>query len=121
MRERDLDILLGIALSQHLNLQNNYNEIHPHIRLQHEQYIAGAYYNSEDRVSPYAGARFEFDSHGVELGIVGGYPALGEVVPYVRYTYDLNDNLNLFVAPAGEKVDGEINYGAVVGVEILAF
>ena len=113
-----MDILLGLALSQHLNLQNNYNEIHPHIRLQHEQYIAGAYYNSEDRVSPYAGARFEFDSHGVELGIVGGYPALGTVIPYARYTYDIG-NVRTFVTPAGEVVNGETTLGAVVGIEIL--
>jgi len=116
-----MDILLGLALSQHLNFQNDYNEIHPHIRLQEENFIAGAYYNSEERISPYAGIRLDYESHGVELGIAGGYPAIGTVVPYGRYTYDLNDNLRVFATPAGEKVDGEVVYGIVIGAELLAF
>lgn len=116
-----MDILLGLALSQHLNFQNDYNEIHPHIRLQQDLFIGGAYYNSVENVSPYAGIRLELENNGVELGIAGGYPAIGTVVPYARYTYDVNDNLRVFAAPAGERVDGEVNIGIVVGAELLAF
>ena len=116
-----MDILLGIAVSQHLNFQHDYNEIHPHIRLQQDSFIAGAYYNSVKEISPYAGIRLELEDHGVELGAVGGYDALGKVIPYVRYTYDLNDSLKLFATPSGERANGEINYGVVVGAEILAF
>jgi hypothetical protein len=116
-----MDILLGLAVSQHLNFQHDYNEIHPHIRLQQDSFIAGAYYNSEERISPYAGIRLELEDHGIELGAVGGYDALGTVIPYVRYTYDLNSNVLLFAAPSGERVDGEINYGVVLGAEVLKF
>jgi hypothetical protein len=116
-----MDILLGIALSQHLNFQNEYNQIHPHIRLEQDGFIAGAYYNSEERISPYVGLRYEFLNNGVELGVAGGYPALGTVVPYGRYTYDVNDNLRVFAMPGGEVVDDETKYGIVVGVELLAF
>ena len=113
-----MDILLGLALSQHLNFQNDYNTIHPHIRLQDDYFIAGAYYNSEERVSPYAGIRYELLSSGIELGIVGGYPALGTVLPYIRYTYDFN-NTRFFVAPAGENINGDISVGAVIGIELI--
>jgi hypothetical protein len=116
-----MDILLGLAVSQHLNFQNDYNEIHPHIRLEHDGYIAGAYYNSVEEISPYAGYRFEHNGVGLELGAVGGYDNIAPVIPYVRFTYDVNDNVVLFTAPAGESVDGEINYGIVAGVELLAF
>lgn len=116
-----MDILLGLAVSQHLNFQHDYNEIHPHIRLEHDGYIAGAYYNSVEEISPYAGYRFELGNNGLELGAVGGYPNLGGTVPYVRYTYDLNNSIVLFASPSGEKVDGEINYGVVIGAELLAF
>ena len=116
-----MDILLGLALSQHLNFQNDYNEIHPHIRIQEERFIGGAYYNSEEHISPYLGLRYELLEHGVELGIAGGYPALGVVVPYGRYTYDLNESIRLFAMPGGEVVDDETHYGVVVGVELLAF
>ena len=116
-----MDILLGLALSQHLNFQNDYNSIHPHIRLEHGGYIAGLYYNSTREISPYAGYRFEHNGLGLELGAVGGYEQLGSTIPYVRFTYDINDNVVLFTAPAGERVDGEINYGVVAGVELLAF
>jgi hypothetical protein len=116
-----MDILLGLALSQHLGFQQDYNAIHPHIRLQHNSYIAGAYYNSEKRVSAYAGYRFEYNDLGLELGAVGGYVKLGGTIPYVRFTYDINDNVVLFTSPSGERVNGEINYGIVAGVELLAF
>jgi hypothetical protein len=116
-----MDILLGIALSQHLNFQNDYNEIHPHIRLEHNGFIAGAYYNSVEEVSPYAGYRFEHNELGLEVGIVGGYPAFGTVVPYVRGTYDLTDNIKLFASPAGEVNGAVTDIGIVAGVELLAF
>ena len=116
-----MDILLGLAVSQHLDFHYDYNRIHPHIRLEHNGVIAGAYYNSEEEISPYAGYRFEHNGLGLELGAVGGYTKLGVVIPYVRGTYDLTDNVILFVSPAGERVDGEINYGVVAGVELLAF
>lgn len=116
-----MDILLGLALSQHLNFGGTYNNIHPHLRLQENQFIAGAYYNSEERISPYVGIRYEFLENGLEIGIAGGYPALGSIVPYGRYTYDLNDSVRLFVTPGGEKINDEVNYGIVVGVELLAF
>lgn len=116
-----MDILLGLALSQHLNFHHDYNAIHPHIRLQNDLFIGGAYYNSVERISPYAGMRLELEDHGIELGIVGGYPALGTVIPYARYTYDINDNLRLFATPGGEVVNNETHYGIVLGVELLAF
>ena len=116
-----MDILLGLAVSQHLNFHYDYNQIHPHIRLEHNGFIAGAYYNSVEEVSRYAGYRFEHNGVGLELGAVGGYPKLGGTIPYVRFTYDINDNVVLFTAPSGERVNGELDYGIVAGVELLAF
>jgi hypothetical protein len=116
-----MDIILGLAVSQHLNFQNDYNEIHPHIRFQQDFFIGGAYYNSIENISPYAGVRLDHNSHGFELGVVGGYPELGIALPYVRYTYDLTDTLRVFVSPAGEMNNNEVNYSIVVGTEILAF
>lgn len=110
---------LAVALSQHLTI-GDYNSVHPHIRVQDDKFIAGAYLNSKSRISPYMGMRFEFEDHGIELGAVGGYPGLNDinVIPYVRYTYDLNDNSRAFIAPAGE-VDQFNNFylGAVIGFE----
>ena len=116
-----MDILLGLALSKHINFQNDYNEIHPHIRFQENFFIGGAYYNSVENISPYAGFRFEHNGLGLELGVAGGYPAFGIAVPYARGTYDLNDNIILFVAPSGEVDGNTTNIGIVAGVELLAF
>ena len=100
-------IELALAISLHLGLNNDYNAIHPHIRYIENGYMAGAYYNSVEDISAYAGYRWEWDRIGFELAAVTGYPE-ATVVPYVRATYD-----NFFVAPAIE--DGTI--GAVVGYE----
>ena len=54
-------IELALGLSLHLGLQNDYNEIHPHIRYIEQGYMAGAYYNSVEDVSTYVGYRFEHE------------------------------------------------------------
>lgn len=115
-----MDIFWALALSSHLGLQGDYNNVHPHVRLEENSFITGAYYNSEERVSVYAGFRFEpIDNAGIELGFVNGYPALGGVIPYARGTYDFNENTRVFVAPGGEVRHGETTIGAVIGIEYI--
>lgn len=114
-----MDILYGLAFSSHLGLNGDYNDVHPQIRIEHDRFIAGAYYNSEERVSFYGGYRFEpMDNVGVELGAVNGYPAIGGVVPYIRGTYD-SGSTRFFIAPGAEKRQGETTVGAVIGIEFL--
>ena len=100
-------IELALGLSLHLGLQNDYNEIHPHIRYIEEGYMAGAYYNSVEDVSTYIGYRFEHEDFGLEIAGVTGYPE-ADVVPYVRATYK-----NVFIAPALE----DDRAGIVIGYE----
>ena len=97
----------ALALSLHLGLEGDYNGVHPHIRYNEQNYIAGVYYNSESNVSFYAGKRWEYNRFGIEAGAVTGYTD-APVIPYVRATYN-----NLFIAP-GIEVD---NVGLVVGYE----
>lgn len=120
-----MDILFGLALSTHLGLSNEYNEIHPHVRLQQDQFIAGAFYNSESKLSLYGGTRLEtndfgienYSNFGLELGLTSGYDDFG-IVPFARGTYSINENTQLFLAPAPEKNSvNEINLGAVFGTE----
>lgn len=101
-------ITFSLALSLHLGFNNDYNSIHPHIRYNHDQFIAGAYYNSENKISTYIGKRFEYDDFGLEIGFVTGYSD-AEIAPYSRGTYR-----NFFVTPGIE----ENNIGIVVGTEI---
>jgi len=102
-----MDIALSIALSLHLGFEGDYNRFHPHLRLQEQHYIAGAYYNSESKISPYIGGRFEYYDFGLELGLVGNYSD-ADVAPYARGTYK-----QFFVAPG---VEGN-NVGIIFGVE----
>lgn len=114
-----MDLIWALALSGHLGFENTYNNFHPHIRVEEGIAIGGAYYNSEERISLYGGIRLEpVDKFGLELGLANGYPALGGVVPYARGTYDVGD-MRLFITPGGEKRHGEINYGAVIGIEYI--
>ena len=52
-----LDLI--IALSLHVGLKEDYNEVHPHIRYTHDDIITGVYYNSEKEISAYVGHRWE--------------------------------------------------------------
>jgi len=113
-----MDFIWALALSSHLGMAGDYNEIHPHVRFIEDEYIAGAYHNSVDNISLYAGKRFEMGSSiGIELAAVTGYELEYPVTPYVRGTYDLGD-FRLFVAPSGEQIDGETNIGVVLGIEL---
>lgn len=91
----------------HLGFKNDYNALHPHLRVQEQNYIAGAYYNSERNVSPYVGYRFEHIDVGLELGAVSGY-SHADVLPYVRATYK-----DFFVSPIPVGPDT----GVVLGYE----
>ena len=61
-----LDYLtLSLALSLHLGMDGEYNELHPHIRYQDNKFISGAYYNSLNKISLYAGIRHEINNFGM--------------------------------------------------------
>lgn len=121
-----MELLFGLALSTHLGLNNDYNEIHPHVRIQDEYWIGGAYYNSDSAISIYGGTALDFniigiegfEKFGLELGLTTGYDDLNLVIPFGRGTYTLNENSILFLAPTPERnADDSINLGAVIGTE----
>jgi len=101
-------LTFALGLSLHLGFENRYNSIHPHIRYNHEHFIAGAYYNSERNLSTYIGKRWEYNDFGLEAGAVTGY--YETVIPYARVTYK-----DFFIAPG---VENEDTIGLVLGYEI---
>lgn len=106
-----MDILYGLALSLHLGFEGDYNSIHPQIRVQENNFIAGAYYNSEYNTSFYGGFLIERGRWNYEIGAVTGYNR--SVYPFFRSTYDLDDNILGYIAPAAE---GD-SIGLVLGIE----
>ena len=104
---------LFLALSMHVGLEADYNNIHPHARCTVDNKIAGVYYNSENRISTYVGREFELDEYWtLELGLMTGYES-EDVLPMIRYKAG-----GLFISPAYEKHNGEENFGVVIGWEI---
>ena len=93
-----------LAFSLHLGLENNYNNIHPHIRCTDNQTIYGGFYNSEKNVSLFYGKKYK----NIEYGLVTGYSG-GNILPMVRYKKN-----KFFIAPAYEMSG---NYGLVIGIE----
>ena len=102
-------LICGIALSAHIGLANKYNYIHPYCQYETpKQYIAGAYYNSVDNISLFAGYKWKFnDETSLDIVAVTGYYEY-DVVPSVRLNYK-----NFFVMPAVE----EDEVGFVVGLD----
>ena len=95
---------LMLAISMHIGLEGDYNNIHPHARCQVDSMISGVYYNSEEKVSAYIGLEHE----GWELGLVTGY-TYADIVPMVRYKKD-----NWFITPA---IESNGRKGIVIGLE----
>ena len=105
-----LEILVAITL--HLGLEGDYNNVHPHGRCTIDNWIAGAYYNSEENVSVYVGkiipnVDYNWD---LEIGLVTGYSGM-DVAPMIRY---INDGW--FVSPTYESSFGG-NIGLAIGYE----
>ena len=67
-------ISLLVALSLHVGLEGDYNDVHPHARCTIDNTIAGVYYNSESKIGAYIGQKFDapFNSK-LEIGLVTGY------------------------------------------------
>lgn len=112
-----MDILFGLALSYHVNFEGTYNSIHPQIRLEHDHFISGLYYNSEDNISAYAGFEYDWNKFYVEGGAVTGY-SQSDIVPFARLGYKLGD-VSIFVAPGIETRRGVSEIHPIVGIEIL--
>lgn len=112
-------IIWSLAFTTHMGFIGNYNPIHPHVRYTDDNFITGAFYNSDNRISFYAGYRFEpTERTGIEVSATTGYQALGGVVPQIRGTYQTDEkNIILFAAPSAEKINKTINIGLVVGIE----
>jgi len=107
-----IEILLAISL--HLGMDGDYNAIHPHARCNIDDSIIGVYYNSLNDLSFYAAREFKFGYHWdqrIELGFVSGYSS-GTATPIIRYKIE-----NFFISPSYETLNGDNNYGIVVGFE----
>ena len=101
-----LSILLAVSI--HLGLENEYNNVHPHARCTVDKNIIGAYYNSEYRLSSYIGRVKKHKDLEIEYGIVTGYTG-SDIVPMFRIKKD-----RWFIAPAYETTG---NAGFVIGIE----
>jgi len=111
-----MDLIWAIAISTHLGMEGDYNEVHPHVRFSEDGFIAGSYYNSMERISVYAGSRVEMGAAGLEFAAVTGYDEVAPISPYIRGTYDLG-NVRAFAAPTAEVWNGDTNIGVVFGIE----
>lgn len=109
-----MDIFLGLALSMHLGFEQEYNSVHPQVRLQHDNFVAGAYYNSEKTLSAYSGIELSKGKWNQEFGLVTGY-SNADLLPYLRTTYEFSDNSKIFIAPAFE----DNKTGIVLGIEFI--
>jgi len=110
-----MNLLLSLATTMHFGFEGEYNNIHPHARLESDAYSIGAYLNSENNISPYISYSLELESYNLEFGLVGGY--LAPVVPLVRLNKSLSNSIDIFVSPGFEN--NAINSPKIVlGLEI---
>lgn len=97
-----------LAMSYHF-LPGDWNEVHPGIRWRQDEWVAGVYHNSEDDTSVFVA----YDFGNIELGLATGYEG-GNVIPFVRATYDISSGATMFASPV---VNTNHDIGVVVGIE----
>lgn len=77
---------LGIALTLHFAMNEEYNEVHPYMKFSNQNYNVGAFYNSEKNMSYFISYDIEFENNiGIEVGIVSGY--YKNILPLARLKY----------------------------------
>jgi len=84
-----IGLACGIALSMHVNLGDvNYNYFHPYCQYENKQnYILGAYYNSEYSLSYFAGYKWHLNKNiSIDSVLVHGYEKY-PIIPMVRFNY----------------------------------
>lgn len=104
--------LIGLALSAHLNTTKDFNEIHPHGKMECGKYVSGVYLNSFEKASIYAGFKHAlYRDLDIEYGIVDGYYGLGKkgIVPFLKFNYEY-----YFATPTLNE-DNDITF--VIGIE----
>ena len=90
-------LVLGLALSMHLGLANDYNQVHPYAMCETDNIIVGVYYNSLDRTSLVGAYKLNISEDLVlDFGIVTGYEY--DVLPMIRLRHK-----NFFLMPALES------------------
>lgn len=104
-------LAIGIALSTHVGLEYEYNQVHPYAVCEKEKTVVGAFYNSLDRWSITAGFKYKLDEDThLEYGVATGYDYDYPVVPLIRLRHK-----DWFVMPT---VENESNTGLVIGFQI---
>lgn len=107
-----IDLVLSLALTVHLdNSGRDYNEVHPHVRLEKDSYAVGLFINSESNPVTYISKTIG-DETFLEFGLMDGYQ--DRILPYGRVGHELSDNVTLFAIPS--IVDGQVG-GVVLGIE----
>ena len=103
------NLIFSIAISTHLGMNDDFNNIHPHVQYRSENnYIAGVFYNSDSRGSIYVGKRYEYEGFVIEAGLVHGYKRM-DVAPMIKVNYN-----GWYVAPGATETD----IGIVTGYEL---
>ncbi len=105
---------LCLAFSAHFGLSDGWNEVHPCLRYEYNNWTIGAFVNSENRLSVYGSHTWAdvVAGIGLEAGIVTGYSGF-PVVPMARFLKEMENDVWLFLAPVPAKE----NVGFVLGVE----
>jgi len=97
----------GVLLSTHLGFAGDYNSIHPYVGTYlNNNFMAGAYYNSQYNVSTYVGYEKNFNNISLQLGLVTGY-SHAQLTPMMKLNYD-----RFFISPALENKD---TIGIIIG------
>ena len=113
-----MEIFFSLAFSMHLNLSSNFNEVHPHIRIENNNNIFGLYQNSNDDLAVYSGWKIG-EKYYVDLGVTFWESVKGGWIhPWFRGGYKINDHINIFTSPVvSYDENNQSEVGGLIGIE----
>ena len=115
-----MEIFFSLAFSMHLNLSSNFNEVHPHIRIENNDNnnVFGLYQNSNGDPAVYSGWKIG-EKYYVDLGVTFWESVKGGWIhPWFRGGYKINDHINIFTSPVVEyDENNQSEVGGLIGIE----
>ena len=109
-------LVLGLALSLHVGLQNDYNQVHPYVMCEKNQVITGLYYNSLDKASVVLAKEYDLtDDLKLDVGIVSGYVYDGKTKEPLPFCNIICKSTNIGTT---SNIDGKFEINAIPNSEL---
>lgn len=107
-------LVLSLVLTSHIGWDQKFNDVHPMVSYNYQNYSLGVFRNSLNHTSLFVSKTSEFDNVSVQYGVASNYG--NRVIPMIVIRKNIADRVNFLVSPSYNKT--EKRPGLILGIEV---